>query len=753
MKHYSIIDNCKDIVIKIAAIFFWVVSLSLLHVIFWGQNQKIEFLVYVFFEIIGPFFGGLALTVLEKLHNKHPNILLQKTTLFLAIITIEMIVLVCGLIVLYHFNIDFMETLAYHIVVLNSLFGFAFFLPFTRNFSLLESINKNRHIVFIAFLIAFSGFIISFSPFDKKEYSSWIGWLLNNKNLVFFLVILFPISCLILYMYGKPPLKILISIPIFLKVWRNRLFLCITICVGILLFDDSLSYDVMHFFAYLGPAFHSYFGGIPFIDTYSQYGILPFEIIAYLFNFLPASIGSFAFISRVLTLFWQISFIITVYKLSTKKSLALAIAIVGVFWSISFHEGHVNLNMYPSVVGFRYLLPMTMVCLLSLKLKKYLENSAIFVIVSITSLWSIETYLFVISPLIAKVFLSSIRKRSFYDVGVVMAIIITSSVFANIVFSFAYLGGSQLFFDFGPYLQLISNFHPASNNHWILKADPYFLLWIIVAAPFFTTLALSSIDAINGSMRFRWLWDLVPVSVLGIGVQSYFVGRSTVTTLGLAILPFMVVLIIVIDRFIIYKSNLPKTFKIPIFLFFAIVISSLSSFSLERFFHDYEPRKGNATVLRKCFTKESCQLDLIIKGIVANLNSPHPTRPLLLELNTIIEHYFKSKKRVPIVTVTNEYYNVALTLVMKEKWFLWPVSSPLNDGMSEKLVHLISESYKLLRDNDILVYQIDDVNANYDYYDSMVKLRSNIDEHCKTTTIEQSQYFSVLRVEHCDNVR
>lgn len=120
--------------------------------------------------------------------------------------------------------------------------------------------------------------------------------------------------------------------------------------------DAYVSYDGLHYTAYLSPAAAVAGGRVPLIEAFSQYG-QSYLIYNLAFLFLPATYQSAALVTTVVNALYLLCLIVIMRKLVTNDwaFLVVAVTLPFFFW-MSYHYSP---NNTPSHGGFRYL-PVTL---------------------------------------------------------------------------------------------------------------------------------------------------------------------------------------------------------------------------------------------------------------------------------------------------------------------------------------------------------------------------------------------------------
>src|SRR6185503_13713433 len=139
---------------------------------------------------------------------------------------------------------------------------------------------------------------------------------------------------------------------------------------------------------------HSMFGGIPMIDTYSQYGLLPWLVHRMAFSVFEPTFGVSAVVIRLINLSFFVVILLTVFFVSRRRLSALWFLIPAFLVALSTHNpgvaGSWNMNALPMTLGGRWLLPAGMALLLVAEPRRRWAHWAAVGIIVLSSLSSVE---------------------------------------------------------------------------------------------------------------------------------------------------------------------------------------------------------------------------------------------------------------------------------------------------------------------------------------------------------------------------
>ncbi|SME98915.1 hypothetical protein SAMN06265365_107221 [Tistlia consotensis] len=601
-------------------------------------------------------------------------------------------------------------------------------------------------------LVLFAAVYTPLYPARDDRVSAFLGWAVDRPLFPILILAAWPLAWLL------PRLPAVRGGPI------AALLLAVALVFALLLYDDQSFIEWAHYTAYVGPALHALHGGVPMVEVYSQYGLLPWALLTTAYHWLPQTYGSAAMIVRFVTVLWYLSLPLTVYRLVAHKPAALLLASVGLLWIICFHIYALNMNALPSTQGYRYLLPSLAVAWLAWVPEGRRRDLGLFLLALVGSLWSIEATAYVAGPPIAFALLTAVCDRSLLPFARTLL-----TVVAGIAVGHAGLAAFlQITYgrwpDYGPMLGGLAFFEPRQDGQHSLWSEPIpygFGLWMPMAGIFFVALAMPVRDALAGRIRHPRAWSLVPASVLGIGELSYFVGRSHATTLGLALMPFLTVAIVGIDALVERWRRAPARTLRAERLLVALAIAGCAAFAMERFLRPYDPGKTNASILRHCFTEAGCAPATVVRRIVdatkekaADLDLADPKNALVAkneflarvrEAERLVEAYAPDQERVGLLVDTGNYSFVGVpTLADLDKWYAWPINSPVNDGQTPAVARRIVASARP-SDGEILI-----IDKKRDELADVVRpLAEKYAAHCRLERIDAGRFFEVVRTSDC----
>jgi hypothetical protein len=544
------------------------------------------------------------------------------------------------------------------------------------------------------------------------------------------------------------------------KVWLDRVALGVVLVFVLMLFDASLYLDLGHYMPYVGPALHAKHGGVPMVDVFSQYGLLPWVLIEGVYGFLPTTFGSAAVLTRAVNLAYLFSIVLIIFALSQRRLSALLFAIPVLIVGITFHDGNYNMNSLPSTTGMRYLVPALMVLALTVVRQ---EAHAILVsvpILVIASFWSLETFVFTFAPWISVALIQCLRHRTFRGAGRSALLGIAAVGIAHLLAGVVALVSTGEWIRYRPYLGFFTRFRPDEIRDWAVPFNPAFALWIPVWLAFFVVVASSTYNAVRRAAVPEIADRLLPAATFGIASLAYFVGRTSPTTLGLSLLPFAIVMVIASERILPEHRRLGARGLVASLALVAMGICMVA-FGGERFAREPLPEQGNSTLLRNCLSAAGCdfkgvseQLAIKVRALPFAEQSPaiqaqqprNHEREQVREIVSQLRRYAADKARVGILGPMNSYggYMGISALMETGQWYLWGISSPHNDELSPGVIELILKAAARTADGEVIVVA---TAAELPFLEQEI-LRT-IGKRCQLEHLEQGRFYRAVRTRLC----
>ena len=497
--------------------------------------------------------------------------------------------------------------------------------------------------------------------------------------------------------------------------------------INLLLFDDGLWADMVHFRAVVEPALHFKHGGIPFVEVHSQYGLLPFLLTGWAFDVLPPNYSSAALVSRLANVAYLAVFVLLVYRLCGNKITATLLAIFGLLIHVTYYE--VNLWVSPSPGGLRYLPPMLMLLALAYLPRERQHSVWTVAVLVLSSFWSLETFAYCVGPYAAFLIGTGMfRRRLLPALGNLLlpAAVIAAAHLLFTGFMLAHYGSLPRY---DLYLGIFAS-SEVTGTTWDVPMSPYYWVWAINALVYFLVLSyfLYRVLMVRGGhigAADRWLVSsLLPATAAGVLFASYFVGKSTQHAIYLAQLPLFVVVLAASDH-LLWRSVEPLRSRRSLQFVLVLAVGIVAAIGLEKFFQPHSVHAGNSTILRQCFLASGCAPSRILPRLADRLASPPPGSELDIDriyqlrlqhwtnpenLGVIRDGYHLLQTLAPeaervAVFLDNDINNpiTGLVLMYAGKWHKWPISTAYVDNFSPKLAEAIVASPVELVENEVVI--------------------------------------------------
>jgi hypothetical protein len=306
---------------------------------------------------------------------------------------------------------------------------------------------------------------------------------------------------------------------------------------------------IMTFSVFLGPAIRVMAGGLPLIDTFSQYGILPFVLFAGMFSTVVApSYPSSAFI---------VGLVNAAYIL---VALAIMARFVRVSVFVACAAGLLTIGIVPAWFGIpqngglRFLPPLLTAAALACQRREQHLSCFALATLLLASFWSIEAFTWSALTACCAVGGQVLYKREpilefFRPIGSAALIIVGAHSAVSI---FAYLGVGQ-WPRYDIYFDMVHRFRTSGWGAVPFSAETP--LWIVEGTIYFVGLALAFTRILKPGRRGQ-IDDLIigvvlPLAVTGLLGMSYWVGRPLEFSLWPTMVPAVILATIAIDQTIV----------------------------------------------------------------------------------------------------------------------------------------------------------------------------------------------------------
>jgi hypothetical protein len=314
--------------IKAAALFTLIAAPVVFAVAVCGQSERGEFLGYLAIVVVGSLASGALWQLLDRRSSAYPASWFPTASLILLLASVGLILLVlvdrwqpwlAG-----HLQADVLLSVLFTLSAVSAgLIGCALCQRPVLGTMMLPRSPRILVAIVLGSLIAF---LSVFSPlFVREPTVSGFAWIFASPAF--------------LTSFGLAWLTVVLSPRLLAPdstLGATLATLVIALVFAVMLFDDGnfLMYD--HYVAYVAPALHAGHGGVPMVDVYSQYGILPWALLRLAYYFLPGTIWTAGLIVRLVTVIWYCVFVLTVFCLVKNKLLVSRSSLSGSPWISSF---------------------------------------------------------------------------------------------------------------------------------------------------------------------------------------------------------------------------------------------------------------------------------------------------------------------------------------------------------------------------------------------------------------------------------
>jgi hypothetical protein len=536
------------------------------------------------------------------------------------------------------------------------------------------------------------------------------------------------------------------------------------------LYDDGHFVDFGHYAPLVGPALHAMRGGVPMVDTYSQYGFLPWFVLRVAFGVFEPTFGTAAVVVRGVNLAYLAVIAALALSVSRRSLSALWFLVPAMLLAITTHNpgptGMWNMNSLPMTLGGRWLLPASMTLLLVSTRQQRSSSRTALVLLMLASLAGVDTLALTFAPWGYCRLLDAIRLRSarFFLREMMLAggaVAVAQLALATVI----YAATGELV-DYRPYLDLILQFRPSEESHWSVPFVPYYALWSPIAFTYFLIMSAATHRALRGEFGDSVVERLLPVAVFGLGPLAYFFGRPQEGTLNIACLSFAVVAIGVAEVVFLKPQRFGsagRVLYVVVFLAFSFAVAD----AFEHFMRPMKPSLGNATILRRCFTDRGCELARVPERISLALHTqpldprtevgylvggPRDGRARIEEATAMVRKLAPHAHTVGLLTdyTPSRYADsdaaIALTVFMATgQWFPWQISTPFNDGRGPLITDRILRRIAATPSGLLVIVP----NRRDGWAPINRSIWQILGTHCRLSLIEKSKYHSAFLTKEC----
>ena len=331
-------------------------------------------------------------------------------------------------------------------------------------------------------------------------------------------------------------------------VW---LLICLA-AVPIFYLDLRFESDVLHFLTNASPANQMLkSGGVPLVDSYSQYGLGPLMMTWLAFLLTSPNLHAANLMAQVHSIVLYGCLLICIYRMTNHRraSLILGFSTISILLS-GWWYGNFSLNSVPSSMGMRYLPCALVVLAISLLPTERRTSVALTGAMTLALLWSTE--ILIGSIAIVSLYICLEFSRSFKSkvlLNLVSWCLLAPAILASTLMCSATLLLRGTLPNITPLFEFLRVYNMTSD-FWSIAATGQFFGWLAVAAIIGAALASAWYLALSSGFsrpvitaEGQGLTTLVavrraaPMAGLAIVMSSYYVGRSVDFTLIIAFMP------------------------------------------------------------------------------------------------------------------------------------------------------------------------------------------------------------------------
>jgi hypothetical protein len=471
--------------------------------------------------------------------------------------------------------------------------------------------NKNFYVVLITMsscLVFFVGMSMLIS--DSFLSSSYQKLELYSSPFVIILGLLIALSTMCYSAFRSELVEKKISLLFILSAISLSLF--ISSCT---LFDEySLEKYSINFSPVVYPIIQTFLGKAPLIDLKSLYGLHPYFLQIFLYLF-PAKILTLSFVLAALLLISLLSIAFCLFCVIRNKLVAL-IGFIAIIYLQNFTN---NWWPEPTAIAFQYepirlLFPSLLLSFLCLFFKnptprKYYGALIFF---SFSTLWNLDTGIPTFLTLVIilgyeKFFLN--KKEGFSVTGAAKHLAKSLGILAAIWFIF--LISLKIKYGQWPEISWLFYGQSAAFDFGYAMMPMYLGIWVMSVLIYATGFVMSSDNFFKKRHSLQDNFILV-LTILGLGLFTYFIGRSHSSNVLHCGYPAAILLTIFVDKFCASFGKKDFIFFLPKFktdtLIFALPLLLISYLSSAFLFNSFSFSKLQDNLISSRFSSNSYQI-------------------------------------------------------------------------------------------------------------------------------------------------
>lgn len=551
---------------------------------------------------------------------------------------------------------------------------------------------------------------------------------------------------------------------------RNRMILIVVVLFVLSLYDDGHYIHIMSYEPLVDPAMQTLHGGIPMVDTYSQYGFLTWFVYYLSFLVLPGTFGTSAVVLRLINLAYFLVILAMLVSISRRRLSVLWFLAPAYIAMLVSHDPfpHQMWNVYafPMMMGGRWLVPSLMALSLVIAQGRARATWSALLLIALAAVSSMEILAYTLATWGYCMLLEAIRQRSIglllkNGVMAILAAVAGQAVLFGGVYAFT---GKVV--DYAPYLSILSDYRPVEGTDWSMTFEPLMALWFPVAVSYFAILATAGWRAFRAEQDTTLAERLLPVALFGLGPLGYFFGRPQEPGLTLSCLPFAVVVISVAQ--VVFREparfgGAGRALAGVMAFSFAFTIGT----ALEHYARPYEPTSANSSILRRCFTPNGC-LDALHNIHIALTSqaldprtsvgqgilvpSEFDTQQRIEELISMLQRLAPDKSHVGMVTDFwdpgggNAHAISVAAAMATGNWRMWFYTAAFHDGQAKLVADRVLRRVAATPPGTLVIIS----NRREGLIGLNQEIIKTLEAHCRLSPVETAKYHTAYRVIGCD---
>jgi hypothetical protein len=558
--------------------------------------------------------------------------------------------------------------------------------------------------------------ILLYKPFYRFGVSVSKNFYLNIFKDEFYLLKFFSIIIffsVFFYLIGKIKVK---------NISYKSLILFIPAFIFVSLNENFYNVDLHHYIPYIGPSLFANQGGLIGIDAFSQYGMGVSYLNFIYFKFAPNTFFSFGVLVRIINFLCFILIILIIIRISQNKFFSL----IGGLIIIIFQDTmDFDMNSHPSTFGTRYLLPLLITYIISNSkyLKRKFNIFILSILYAISSLWSIECFIFSSVIIFGNIIAKSIYYHNLKQFYFALKSLFIAIILFHLLINVYYFSISRSFLDYYTLLFLPIMGGRISTSPQMQDFLSWLPLLVVYSVIFIKYVEMvcqkySKNPGLLKNVNFeKFTSSYLNLAMLGVIIGIYYVNRSVPKNIFPLYFPLMIII------YKLLEDTVPKLLaKKKIFIFFSIV--SLISFLFTNSLYNLNKKKhpneiDKFTLLENCL-KKNCDIknyinskkiilgSTVFEANIANYRQEY--EEIFQEALDFKKKYF-SKNNRNLIFISTGHMPLSEMLFMETKsWYFHPISWIYTDYILKKNEERILSFNKYILENSyIMFYDLDEL--------------------------------------------